>query len=114
MIKKIKNEIMQWIQKLDKLWLGLLLGLIAPVVTLIIVFCVTFKNYNIPEFFHFLKTMRVMSKLFSLCLLPNLGLFFLFIWPNNLKGAKGVLSATIVVAAFILVIQYFTAGIFVD
>jgi hypothetical protein len=89
----------------DKLWIGLLLALICPVVTLYIVYLHSFDNYSIKEFFHFIITMKIMSKLFSLCVLPNLGLFFVFIWGNYLKGARGVLTGTFVVTFVILILQ---------
>jgi hypothetical protein len=46
-----------------------------------------------------------MTKLFSLCVLPNLGLFFLFLWPDFNKAAKGVVTATFLVAIVIVIIQ---------
>jgi hypothetical protein len=92
--------------KFDKLWLGLILALAAPVITIFIVYLHSFDNYSIKEFFHFLAAMRIMSKLFSLCVLPNLGIFFLFIWGDFLRGARGVLTATFIVTAVILIIQF--------
>lgn len=99
------------IYKFDKFWLGFSVGIIAPVITLSVVYIVTFDNYTIHDFIYFLKTMRVMTKLFSLCVLPNLLCFFLFIWPNLLKGAKGVLTATVILALVILSVQFILKAI---
>lgn len=91
--------------KFDKLWIGILSGVLAPVITLVIVFFYTFNNYTVGQFFHFLYTMRVMTKLFSLCVIPNLAIFFLFLHFDSDKSAKGVLMATFLVAIIIVIIQ---------
>jgi hypothetical protein len=97
---------MNWLVKLDKFWLGFILAILVPVLTLSITYHHTFGNQNISEFFQFLRDRQIMSKLFSLCVLPNLGLFFLYIWGNFLKGARGVLAATIFVALFVVYVQF--------
>lgn len=104
---------MEKLKFLDKGWIGFLLGVTAPVITIIIVYFYSFNtnDYTFAQFIHFLKTMRVMSKLFSLCLLPNLLVFFLYIWADFNKGARGVLASTIVLA-IIIVTNQFIAGEF--
>jgi hypothetical protein len=92
--------------KFDKLWLGFILALLVPVTTLFIVFVNKFDEYSIDQFFHFMITMRIMSKMFSLCVIPNLGLFFLFIWGDFLHGARGVLTATFVITFAIIIMQF--------
>jgi len=97
---------MKWSVKLDKFWIGFIMAIIVPVITLSITYYHTFGNQHITEFFQFLHDRQIMSKLFSLCVLPNLAIFFLYIWGNFLKGARGVLAATIVVAIFVVFIQF--------
>jgi uncharacterized membrane protein len=97
---------MKWFVKFDKFWLGFILAILVPVITLFITYHHTFGNQHVPEFFQFLRDRHIMSKLFSLCVLPNLALFFLYIWGNFLKGARGVLAATILVAVIIVFIQF--------
>jgi len=97
---------MKRLEKLDKPWIGFIFAIIVPIITLSITYYHTFGNQNISEFFRFLHDRNIMSKLFSLCVLPNLALFFFYIWGNFLKGARGVLAATIVVAIFIVFVQF--------
>lgn len=92
--------------KFDKTGLGLSLGIIAPIITLVVVYLYSFDGYSVKEFFTFLSTMRVMTKLFSLCLLPNLLVFFTFIWGDLMRGARGVLMATILIAVIVMIIQF--------
>jgi hypothetical protein len=93
--------------KFDKTWLGLVLSIILPVITLSILFLYKFNgSYTFRQFISFMDTMQIMSKIFSLCVLPNLGLFFLFIWGNLLHGARGVIAGTLVVTFSILFVQF--------
>ena len=90
-----------WYKKLDNIWFGVVLGICAPIITLIIVYFSSFDDYTIKQFFHFLTTMHILTKLLSLCALSNLGVFFVFIWLNLMKGARGVLLSTMLVALII-------------
>lgn len=92
--------------RFDKFWIGLPLGLLLPLVIVYSVFLYRFDNYTFEEFIHFLKTMRVFSKLISLCVIPNLGLFFIFIWTNNNLSAKGVLGSTIIWTFVTIIIRF--------
>jgi len=89
----------------DNLYIGLTLGIIIPIVTLIIVYFYVFNRYKISEFLYFLKTMNILSKLLSLCVVPNLLLFFSFIWTKKDSSAKGVLVATFVLAFLVILLK---------
>jgi hypothetical protein len=100
-------DALEKIKRLDKFWIGFTAGLIIPICTLTIVYLYRFyPSYTIKEFFDFLETMHITTKLFSLCVLPNLGLFFLFLWGDLYKGARGTLGATIITAIIVVIIQF--------
>lgn len=92
--------------RFDLVKLGFVLGLIAPVVSLFIVYGLKFDNYTVKEFFHFLITMGALPKLLSLMVIPNLLIFFIFIWTDHLYAARGVLAATIFDAFVILAMKF--------
>ena len=94
------------LEKFDKQWLGFILGIIVPVLTLIIVYFLGFSEHTVKGFYYLISTLQIASKIFSLCVLSNLGLFFLFIWGNLNYGARGVLMATFLMAAIILIYQF--------
>lgn len=98
-----------WISRklgfLNKIWIGAILGVLAPLVTLIITYLHTFDSYTVQEFINFLIRFRVLTKLLALCVLPNLGLFFLFLYPDFMRAARGVLLATFLTAIIIIIIQ---------
>lgn len=94
--------------KLNSIWIGLLIGFLTPIITLIIVYFTTFKNkgYTPAEFWDFLILMGIFGKLLSLCVVPNLAVFFVFIWRNLLLSARGVLAATLITAIIIIFYKF--------
>ncbi len=104
----MNKKILKKFSRFDTFWLGFSLAFIAPFITFYIVYVLKFDDYTIKEFLHFLQVMRITTKLLSLCALPNLGIFFLYIWLDFLKGARGVLAATFAMAFIIVGLMVFT------
>jgi hypothetical protein len=50
---------------------------------------------------------HLFSKVLSLAVIPSAGVFFLFIWGNRLNAAKGVLTATFILALVVFGIKIF-------
>lgn len=91
---------------LNNFTLGLVLGILAPIVTMLIVYFSRFTQYIFTELIDYLINTQVFTKIVSLCVIPNLILFFVFIWLNYLYSARGVLMATIVFAIFVFVTKF--------
>lgn len=91
---------------LNKLWIGAIIGVLAPIATLLIVFRSNFKTLTIFEFLDQLERMGVYTKMLSMCVIPNLLFFFVFIWRNYLASAKGVVFATFFYAAIVILLTY--------
>lgn len=92
-------------RRFDSVLTGLILGLIIPVVTMVIIWVVRFE-ISLSDFLSSFQQMRVLSKVISLAAIPNLLLFFLFIWTNRPYSARGVIFATLVVAMVMLVLKF--------
>lgn len=92
--------------KFDRLSLGFILGIIVPILTLILVYLARFETYTFPSFLRTLVALHALSALLSLTVIPNLLVFFIFIWTNHLYTARGVLGATIIAALIIMLIKY--------
>ncbi|HYX07088.1 MAG TPA: hypothetical protein VE912_10190 [Bacteroidales bacterium] len=86
--------------------LGLAGGLIVPVIVLFLVFFIKFDDYSLGQYFYFLFRMQVLTNVLSLCVIPNLALFFIFIWINKMMSARGVLLATFIFAFLIFGIKF--------
>ena len=86
------------------LW-GLIPGIILPLTTLIIIWVIRYDG----GFLQFLKDFQqigLLSKAVSLAAIPNLLLFFLFIWTDRTFSSRGVIFATLVVAFLMLVLKF--------
>jgi len=89
----------------NNLPLGLLLGLILPIITFVAIYYVRFSQYEMQSFLEYLFDFSILTKVMSLCVLPNLAFFFLFIRRNFLFSARGVLLATIIVGVGVFVLK---------
>lgn len=92
--------------KYDDLKLGLILGILAPAFTMLAVYVIWFTQYDFSELLDFLLQKRLFTKIVSLCVLPNLALFFVFLNKNFYRAARGILMATIIFAIFVFVTKF--------
>lgn len=86
--------------------LGIVCGLLLPIISVLTYWLWSFKYMNfIPQFFQFLMMGRVLSAVLSLCLIPNLGLFFLFINKEYYKSCRGMILSTLVYGFIIVYLK---------
>ncbi|MBN2348205.1 MAG: hypothetical protein JXJ22_05180 [Bacteroidales bacterium] len=91
--------------KLDNLGTGLILGGILPMFAFLIIYLVRFRFFEFSRFLFIITSTEVLPKLLSLCVVPNLAVFFIFIWTNKYYSARGVLFATIIFSFIILLLK---------
>ncbi len=84
---------------------GLIPGLILPVITLLVIWSIRYEG-TLGEFLSSFQRIRILSKVLSLSTIPNLLLFFMFIWTDRTYSARGVIFATLVVALVMLVLKF--------
>lgn len=95
-------------QKLDKLWVGLALGILGPFIGFYIYSLIKFPQYSFSWYLEFFMSVEVyQSSIMSLSLLFNLLLFFVFIYTNTNRAARGVLMATLIFAPFVVYFRFF-------
>ncbi|MBL7110445.1 MAG: hypothetical protein ISS19_00710 [Bacteroidales bacterium] len=92
--------------RFNNTWLGVILGLVVPVITIFVAWKIRFDHLDVSEFFSTMMARKMMSAIISLCAIPNLLVFLIFIWLNNLLSARGVLLSTFI-AGFIMIIIKF-------
>jgi len=92
--------------KFNKPIIGFIGGLLLPVLTFVGIYLALYKGKNFFDFVEITWLQGNMSRVLSLSMLPNLGLFFAFIWTNKLKSAQGVLGVTIVLAFTIIILRF--------
>lgn len=89
----------------DSIFAGLLPGLILPVIFLIAIILFRKAENTIASYLQALYAMGILSKVISICLIPNLLLFFGFLRFNRMRSARGVLLSMFVAAAVIGVLK---------
>ena len=86
----------------NNFWMGSVLGFVLPLISLLVYWLWSFKYMKFyPQFFKFLMDGGVLSAVLSLCLIPNLGLFFLFINREKYKSCRGIIL-TMLLYGFII------------
>ena len=96
------------IHKKDNLRLGMLLGLIAPLLSLVVYYFVKFyPYYSVNEFFYIIRTNKSQITAVSVpCLVLNIALFTFYINSHKDLTAKGIFAATLVYAILALVVKW--------
>lgn len=92
-------------KKLDKNFVGLLLGLLVPIGVVIAYAFVSFPRLTLSEFFIRHWEFNAFAPILSLAVVINLGLFFLFYWQHMNYAARGVILSTFLYAIFIFYLK---------
>jgi len=98
-------------KRFDNMLYGLILGIIIPVCTLVGFWKVRYDG-GLFEFFEDFQRVGMLSKVLSLCTIPNLLLFFLFIWTNKSYSARGAIFATLVAAGIVVTLKIADGSLF--
>ena len=94
--------------KKDNLKLGLVLGLIGPLLGLIVIYLVRedFRSLSFIEYLEYVFTEnKLITSIGSLSLLANVILFTLYVNTRRDKTAKGIFLVTLVYGIGILVLK---------
>lgn len=89
----------------DNFVFGLIQGIIAPciIISLILFFGTVEWSSNM---FVSKAFINLFIKIVSICVLPNLGLFYLYINKNFYRGAMGVIVATFAFAVIVFAVKF--------
>lgn len=93
--------------KFNTFWVGTLLGLFIPAIT-VILFYYKFSpgNFDFADFINYTKYLNLTGSIISLCVIPNLLLFFIFIWTEKYFSARGVVFSTLVYVVLVIIIKF--------
>ena len=98
----------EFILKKDNLKLGIILGLIGPVLGLVIIYFLRFTSISFIEFIDlFLNTNKLITSIGALCLLANAILFTFYINTHRDNTAKGIFVTTLIYGIAILILKIF-------
>ena len=92
--------------KRDNLKLGIVLGLIGPLLGLIVIYFVKFPSSAFGDFLEdFFSDNRLLTSMGSLSLLANVVLFTLYVNTHRDKTAKGIFIVTLIYGIGILLLK---------
>jgi hypothetical protein len=94
--------------KRDSIKLGILLGLLGPILGLVVIYFVKsdFQGLTFGEYLdYFFNTNRLITSIGSLSLLANVVLFTIYINTNRDSTAKGIFLVTLIYGIGILVLK---------
>ena len=98
----------EFILKKDNLKLGIILGLIGPVLGLVVIYFLRFTSISFIEFIDlFLNTNKLITSIGALCLLANAILFTFYINTHRDNTAKGIFVTTLIYGIAILILKIF-------
>ena len=93
--------------KKDNLRFGMLLGFIAPLLSLIIYYLVRFRAYSFMDFLEFIGSNKNQITAISVpCLVLNIALFTFYINTRRDKTAKGIFAITLIYAIVSLLLKF--------
>jgi len=92
--------------KKDNLKLGLVLGLLGPILGLVVIYFVSYSGFSFGEFFDlFINSNKLITSIGSLSLLANVILFTIYINTHRDNTAKGIFLITLIYGIGILVLK---------
>jgi hypothetical protein len=95
------------LQKLNTVLAGIIIGIIIPAALYFIFIMPKMSDYSVIGETYFREMVIKFLPLFlSRCIFPNAILFFLLIWRNQIRIAKGILISTGVLTAILLFISF--------
>lgn len=93
--------------KMDRIGIGLGLGVLLPIIVLALFYWSTYSYLTVPTFLRKMAFMEIIVKILSLCAISNMGLFFLFYYLKKDSAARGVLFATFIYAFGVVLYKLF-------
>jgi len=94
------------ILKRDNLKLGLILGLLAPALGLVVIYFIQYSAFSFGDFLAtFVNEKKLITSVGSLSLLANVILFTLYVNTHRDHTAKGIFIVTLIYGIAILLLK---------
>ena len=93
--------------KKDNLRLGIVLGFLAPLISLTIYYFVKFSSYSVGDMFTAMaENKKLITAIMVPCLVANISLVTIYINTRRDKTAKGIFAITLIYAIAALLLKY--------
>ncbi len=98
---------MKFSEKNDQVVTGLISGFLLPFIVGLIIYLFTSGHQSIPSYLGRIANSDIITHAISLCVFPNIIIFFLFNQFDMLRATRGVLAITIVWAVIVFAVKIF-------
>lgn len=93
--------------KKDNLKFGILLGFLAPLISMIIYYFVRFREFSVGDVLSLMaREKNQITALIVPCLVLNIGLFTYYVNTHRDQTAKGIFAITLVYAIAALLLKF--------
>ena len=89
----------------NKFWIGLALGIVLPLVAFFLIYLLGYSKTPFGNFMEYAFKIRALPKILSLCVIPNLAIFYLFLNKEYWYATRGVITATLLCTLAVVVIK---------
>jgi len=90
----------------NTLLFGTFTGITVPVLFFILIYFVRVSDMTLMDFIREFYKIKALPKLISLCLLPDLIVFFAFMRKDFFKAGRGVILSLFIYTVVILVLKF--------
>ena len=97
---------MKFSEKFDKIFTGLISGLLFPFIIGIIIYFFSSNHMSLNSYLIRISDSHIITHSISLCVFPNLIIFLLFNRFDMLRASHGVLAITIVWAVLVFCVKF--------
>lgn len=91
--------------KLDSIWLGLIVGIAAPVVAFMMFYYSSFTKVSFEYFIRYSLRIGALINIMTVSLIPNFLIFALFIWRKHYTSAKGIVVASAAFTVLLIAVK---------
>jgi hypothetical protein len=92
---------MKFSEKFDKVIIGLISGLVLPLIVGLTIYAFSSGHQSIAAYLNRIADRDIVTHAISLCVFPNIVIFFIYNQADMLRATKGVLAMTIVWAVIV-------------
>jgi len=90
----------------NNFWIGFGIGIVLPLVVFVIIYLSTYSKTSFITFVVFSFRTQMLPKILSLCVAPNLGVFYIFLNKEFWYTTRGVIAATILLALTVGIVLF--------
>ena len=90
----------------NKFWIGLALGIVLPLVAFLLIYFFGYSKTPFGEFLKYAFMIKALPKILSLCAIPNLAIFYLFLNKEYWYATRGVIFATMLCTLVVVLIKF--------